>query len=145
MSGDERFLAAMYGTVMRGMPHHHRIAGARYVGDARTQPRYRLFAVDGEYPLMVESLERGGAIDVQVFSLTSAIWRAKVDREPDGLYEAAVLLQDGRTVAVMLGDAAWAEARDGVQDITSYGGWAAYLASRSSGSRTDAAPTEAPE
>ncbi len=129
MTGQEpRFEAAMYGTVMRGQPHHHRIDGAEYLRDARTAPRYRLLTVAGEYPLMVEAadLATGGAIAVQVFSLTQSIWRGKVDREPDGLVEGEVLLDDGTTVAIMLGDPDWIAGRDDVEDITALGGWAAF-------------------
>jgi gamma-glutamylcyclotransferase (GGCT)/AIG2-like uncharacterized protein YtfP len=125
-----RFEAAMYGTVMRGMEHHQRIDGAEYLREARTAPRYRLLTVGGAYPLMVEDEEAGGAIAVQVFSLTQSIWRGKVDREPEGLLEGEVELNDGSTVAIMLGDAAWIAGRDDVQDITSHGGWAAFVAAK---------------
>jgi allophanate hydrolase len=127
MADEQRFEAAMYGTVMRGMPHHDRIAGAEYLGDARTVPAYRLLTVGGDYPLLLPDSEDGAAIDVQVFSLTSGIWRGKVDAEPTGLVEGEVELEDGRTVAVMLGDPEFVAARDDVEDITAYGGWRAYV------------------
>ncbi|HEX4804305.1 MAG TPA: gamma-glutamylcyclotransferase [Conexibacter sp.] len=129
---EPRFEAAMYGTVMRGQPHHHRIDGAEYLRDGRTAPRYRLLTVGGEYPLMVEAAGEaaGGSIAVQVFSLTQSIWRGKVDREPEGLLEGEVELDDGSTVAIMLGDPAWLAGRDDVEDITSFGGWAAFAAAR---------------
>lgn len=121
------FDAAMYGTVMRGMPHHDRIAGARFQRDGHTAPRYRLLAVDGAYPLMVEDESAGAAIAVQVFRVTDAMWRGKVDREPEGLREGTAVLDDGAKVAVMLGDPDWLAARAEVQDITSFGGWANYV------------------
>ncbi|MEA2402188.1 MAG: allophanate hydrolase [Thermoleophilaceae bacterium] len=126
MAGESRFEAAMYGTVMRGMPHHDRIAGAEYLGDARTLPAYRLLTVGGEYPLLLPDAG-GAAIDVQVFALTASIWRGKVDAEPTGLVEGEVELDDGRTVAIMLGDPDFVAGRDDVEDITAYGGWAAYV------------------
>lgn len=129
-AAEERFEAAMYGTVMRGQPHHHRIDGAEFLREARTAPRYRLLTVGGEYPLMVEASDgqTGGSIAVQVFSLTQSIWRGKVDREPEGLLEGEVELDDGSTVAIMLGDPEWIAGRDDVEDITSCGGWAAFAA-----------------
>ena len=123
----ESFEAAMYGTVMRGMPHHDRIAGAEYLGDTRTRPEYRLVTVGGQYPLLLADAEAGGAIDVEVFAVTDEMWRGKVDREPEGLREGRAVLEDGREVALMLGDPAWVAARDDVEDITRYGGWRAYL------------------
>ncbi|HEX5146639.1 MAG TPA: gamma-glutamylcyclotransferase [Conexibacter sp.] len=127
-----RFEAAMYGTVMRGQPHHHRIDGAELLRESRTAPRYRLLAVGGEYPLLVEATgaATGGSIAVQVFSLDAPTWRGKVDREPEGLLEGEAELEDGSTVAIMLGDPAWLAGRDDVEDITSYGGWAAFAAAR---------------
>jgi allophanate hydrolase len=129
---EPRFEAAMYGTVMRGQRHHHRIKGAEHLRDARTAPRYRLLTVAGEYPLMVEAASpaTGEAIAVQVFSLTQSIWRSKLDREPEGLLEGEVELEDGSTAAIMLGDPAWLAGRDDVQDITLHGGWAAFVAAR---------------
>lgn len=125
-----RFEAAMYGTVMRGMPHHHRIAGAEYLGDARTRPEYRLVAVGGQYPLLLDAPENGGAITVEVFVVTAEMWQGKVDREPEGLQEGRALLEDGRAVTVMLGDLTWISARDDIEDITRFGGWRAYMGGR---------------
>ncbi|MEA2330131.1 MAG: allophanate hydrolase [Thermoleophilaceae bacterium] len=127
MADEPRFEAAMYGTVMRGMPHHDRIAGSEYLGEARTVPAYRLLTVGGEYPLLVPDAEAGGSIDVQVFALTASIWRGKVDAEPTGLVEGEVALADGRTVAVMLGDPDFVAGRHDVEDITAHGGWRAYV------------------
>lgn len=119
----------MYGTVMRGMPNHDRIAGAQYLGDARTAPHYRLLTVGGQYPLMVRDDADGAAISVQLFLLTAEIWRGKVDCEPSGLVEGELELDDGRTVVVMLGDPAWLADRRDVSDITAHGGWARFVAS----------------
>jgi Gamma-glutamyl cyclotransferase, AIG2-like len=130
MTEEPRFEAAMYGTVMRGMPHHDRIAGARFVGDARTVPSYRLLTLAGEYPLLVRDADRGAAIDVQVFSLTASIWHGKVGAEPTGLVEGEVDLDDGRTVAAMLGDPAFVARRDDLEDITAYRGWRLYVEAR---------------
>ena len=129
------FEAAMYGTVMRGMPDHHRIEGATFLREARTAPRYRLLAVGDAYPLMVPAAAPadGRSITLQIFALTPSIWRGKVDKEPDGLVEGEVELADGTAVAAMLGDPAWLAGRDDVEDITSWGGWAAFVQGRAAG------------
>jgi gamma-glutamylcyclotransferase (GGCT)/AIG2-like uncharacterized protein YtfP len=127
MHDEPHLEAAMYGTVMRGMPHHDRIAGAGFLRDARTAPRYRLWTVGGEYPLMVPDGGAGGAIEVQLFSVPRSTWRSKVELEPEGLLEGEIELDDGRRVAAMLGDPDWSGGRDDVRDITSYGGWRAFV------------------
>jgi len=51
-STGDHFLLFVYGTLMRGGVRHRLLAGQRFLGEARTLPRYALFDL-GEYPGMV--------------------------------------------------------------------------------------------
>lgn len=47
-------LMFLNGGAMRGGPLHHLLAGARFVGVARTAPRYRFFSVGDRFPALAE-------------------------------------------------------------------------------------------
>lgn len=56
----------VYGSLKRGFRHHDQMAGARFLGEARTAARYTL-VIAGEYPALVE----GGttAVSGEVFAV----------------------------------------------------------------------------
>jgi gamma-glutamylaminecyclotransferase len=51
----------LYGTLKRGQKNHRLLAGQRFVGDAATEPRYRLYDL-GPYPGMVTDATNGSAV-----------------------------------------------------------------------------------
>jgi gamma-glutamylaminecyclotransferase len=55
----------VYGTLKRGGENHRLLAGQRFVGEARTEPAFRLYQLDG-YPGMVAAT--GG------LSITGELW-----------------------------------------------------------------------
>jgi gamma-glutamylcyclotransferase (GGCT)/AIG2-like uncharacterized protein YtfP len=57
----------VYGTLMRGEPAHALLGDARFVGAARTEPRYALVLLDG-YPGLVEGGDT--AIAGELYELT---------------------------------------------------------------------------
>lgn len=60
-------LAFVYGSLKRGFALHHLLQSQLFLGDAVTQPRYRLFDL-GEYPGLVEWPE-GLAIRGEVYQV----------------------------------------------------------------------------
>ena len=78
----------------------------------------------------LSSLETTGPWDSsQPDEVPDEVWPGIRDSEPPGLYRGPVVLEDGRQVDGMLGEAGLiSDPR--VRDITTFGGWRAYLAGR---------------
>jgi gamma-glutamylcyclotransferase (GGCT)/AIG2-like uncharacterized protein YtfP len=71
------------GTAMSGQKDHHAIAGATFVGPARTAPRHRFFAVRDEFPGLLPVDEGGLSIDGELYEVDEVLdiadlggWRA---------------------------------------------------------------------
>lgn len=122
------------GTVMRGQPDHANLQGARFVREARTAPRYRLYSIDDRYPAMMGADDGlGVSVTGEIYEVPRAVW-PDIDRtEPPGLYRGDVELDDGVIVLGMLGDPDLI-AEQGC-DISTWGDWREYRASRPSGER----------
>jgi gamma-glutamylcyclotransferase (GGCT)/AIG2-like uncharacterized protein YtfP len=123
-------LALFYGTFMRGQPGEANLAGATFVEEVSTAPRYRLYSIRDEHPLLVEVMEGGASIAGQLFDVPDELWAGIFAAEPPGLHVTEIELADGRVVQGMLGEPQYAE-RQGVE-ITDYGGWAAYVTQKGS-------------
>ncbi len=122
-------LVVFNGTVMRGEPAHDNLKGAQFLEAVRTAPCYRLYSIRDRYPAMANCEEAGAAIEGELYEVPDEVWPAIRDKEPPGLYRGAVELEDGRQVDGMLAEAGLIS-DPGVRDITTFGGWRAYLASR---------------
>ena len=124
-------LLAVNGTLMRGLELHGNLlaAGATFVREARTAPVYRLWSIDDRHPAMVRVSAGGAAVAVEVWSVPAGGLAALLVQEPPGLSIGRVRLDDGEEVFGVLGEPARCE---GQREITSYGGWRAYLAARAS-------------
>jgi gamma-glutamylcyclotransferase (GGCT)/AIG2-like uncharacterized protein YtfP len=115
------------GTLMRGLALHGNLAGAEFLGEARTAPRYRLHSIGDRHPGMYELDEGGVAVEGELYEMSDEIWRRVEAGEPPGLYRGPVRLSDGRVVDGILFPRALAEGKH--PDISAHGGWRAYLAS----------------
>lgn len=62
-----------YGTLKRGLCRSHALDGQRFLGEARTQPKYRMFNL-GSYPGMVEAAE-GVSIDGELWEVDAECLR----------------------------------------------------------------------
>jgi hypothetical protein len=103
--------------------------GLRPLGEARTAPRYRLLSVEDRWAALVEDEEAGIHVPGRLFEVSDdERWEALLAGEPPGLLQRPVALEDGRegVTAAFADESAQARARD----ITSYGGFVAYLAAR---------------
>jgi|688.fasta_scaffold197005_1 hypothetical protein len=127
---DDHVDSVIYGTTLRGLPNHHRIAGCELLRSGHTAANYRMVTPDGSYPLLIEDGTAGAAFPCEIYRIPRATWDAKVAAEPPGLVVGEIALDDGSTVIGMLADPAWLATLDGVTDISAHGGWAAYAATR---------------
>jgi len=114
------------GTLMRGLALHENLAGAEFLGAARTAPRYRLHSIGDRHPGMYEVDEGGVAVEGELYKMSDEVWRRVEAGEPPGLYRGPVRLSDGRVVDGILYPRALAEGKH--PDISAHGGWRAYLA-----------------
>ncbi len=121
-------LVAVNGTLMRGLALNPNMleAGATFVREAMTAPEYRLWSIHDDYPAMVRVGDGTGArVALEVWSVPRGGLGKLFMAEPAGLTLGKVRLDDGSTVVGLLGEPAVAM---GQREITSYGGWRAYLA-----------------
>jgi allophanate hydrolase len=123
---------AVVGAHLSGMPLHWQLTsrGARPVAVTRTAAAYRLFAMAGTNPpkpALVRDDTTGAAIDVEVYELSAAAFGSFVAEVPPPLAIGTVTLADGSSVK---GFVAEPRATAGATEITAWGSWRAWLASR---------------
>jgi len=130
------FSLAVAGAHLSGEPLNHQLTsrGGRLVRTCRTAARYRLFALPGTTPpkpglVRVPDGQAigGAAIEVEVWSLGPAELGAFVAGIPAPLGVGKIELEDGSQVMGFLCESYAAE---GAQDISSFGGWRAFLRAR---------------
>jgi len=117
------------GTLMRGLALHGNLEGAEFLGEVRTAPIYRLYSIGDRHPGMFETPHGGVSISGELYRMTAEVWRRVAAGEPPGLFRGEVVLEDGRRVSGILYPRELAEA--GHRDISSYGGWRAYVTASS--------------
>jgi len=61
----------VYGSLKRGFSNHSLLVGQRFVATARTQPRFKLYAL-GDFPGMVEATEGARSIEGEIWAVDSA-------------------------------------------------------------------------
>ena len=122
-------MLAVNGTLMRGLALNPNMidAGATFVREATTAATYRLWSIEDRHPAMVRVAHGGAAIAVEVWAVPPEGLAAILLREPPGLSIGKVQLADGEEVLGVLGEPLLCE---GMKEITSYGGWRAYIAGR---------------
>ncbi len=126
---EDRISIAVVGAHMSGLPLNNQLTelGGRLESAGRTAPVYRLYALPGgppHRPGMVRTMEGGGAIELEVWSLPTEKVGAFVARIPAPLGLGTVALADGSGV---LGFLCEGHAIAGARDITALGGWRAYV------------------
>lgn len=124
---------AVVGAHLSGMPLNRELLerAGRFIRACHTAPRYRLYALPGTVPPkpgLQKVSKDGAALAVEVWELSPAAFGDFVSRIPAPLGIGTLTLDDGEQVKGFLCEAcALADA----QDITHFGGWRAYMASRS--------------
>ena len=132
-------LLAVNGTLMRGLELNANLieAGATFVRETRTAPIYRLWSIDDRHPAMIRVAEGGADAAVGGAAIALEVWSVPPEglasillKEPPGLCIGKIRLEDGTETLGVLGEPALCE---GQREITRYGGWRAYVASRERG------------
>ena len=118
------------GTLMRGLSLHHNLEGAEFLGAYRTARQYRLHSIDDVHPGMFEVDEGGVSVAGEFYRMSEEIWKKVEAGEPPNLYCGPVLLEDGRSVNGILYPRALAEGK--FLDISEYGDWRVYMATKKS-------------
>jgi len=126
---EDRVPVAVVGAHMSGLPLNGQLLelGGRLEKATRTAPVYRFYALPGgppHRPGLVRVAEGGGAIELEVWSLPASRIGALLRQIPAPLGLGTVSLADGMSVPGFLCEA---HATSAAKDITSLGGWRAYL------------------
>jgi len=119
---------AVVGAHLKDMPLHWQLTSrdARFVTEAKTAPAYRLYAMADSVPpkpALVHSGE-GATIALEIYELDMAAFGSFVAEVPPPLAIGTVTLEDGSLVK---GFVAEPRAIANAEDITSLGGWRAYM------------------
>ena len=127
---------AVCGAHMEGLPLNHQLTsrGGRLVGKCNTTADYRLYRVPGagsipDRPGLVRVPEGGTAIALEVWELPEDTVGSFVNAVPPPLGFGKVQLEDGTRVFGFLCESI---ALLPEEEITSHGGWRAWMQSRSS-------------
>ncbi|MDA0673028.1 MAG: glutamyl-tRNA amidotransferase, partial [Cyanobacteria bacterium] len=102
----ETLKLAVNGTLMRGLALNPNLVnvGATFNCETETEPAYRLWSIDDQYPAMVRVAEGGGAIAVEVWDVPLAGLGVILMQEPPGLAIGKVKLADGEVVLGVIGE-----------------------------------------
>ncbi|KPL66870.1 allophanate hydrolase [Erythrobacter sp. SG61-1L] len=122
---------AVVGAHLHGMPLHFQLEerNARLVRKAKTAPAYRLYAMETTPPkpaLIHVGEADGSALELEIYEMDYASFGSFVEEVPAPLAIGTVTLDDGSEVK---GFVAEPRAMEGSKDVTSFGGWRAYIAS----------------
>lgn len=119
------------GAHLEGLALHWQLAdrGATLRERTRTAPVYRMFAMPAEGPVpprpaLVRDDDAGASIEVEIWELEPAAFGDFVAKIPGPLGIGKVLLEDGGEVPGFIAEP---RAIDEAEEITSFGGWRAWM------------------
>jgi gamma-glutamylcyclotransferase (GGCT)/AIG2-like uncharacterized protein YtfP len=124
-------LLAVNGTLMRGLELNPNLlaVNATFVREAATEPAYRLWSINDRHPGMIRVSSGGVAVALEVWSVPADGLASILLKEPPGLSIGKVRLEDGTEVLGVLAEPVLCESQ---KEITSFGGWRAYMARKDS-------------
>ena len=128
MKSKNSLILAVNGTLMRGLELENNLkaVSAIFIKESQTEKAYRLFSINDKYPAMVKAA-KGSAIDVELYEISEQGMQEVLSKEPEGLTIKEITLIDGSKVQGVVGLPFIIENR---KEITNYGGWRNYLASK---------------
>lgn len=120
---------AVCGAHMSGLPLNHQLTsrGGEFLRAACTAPAYRLFALDEKRPGLVRVANGGASLALEVWRLPETEAGSFLAGIPSPLGLGRVILDDGSETCGFLCEAC---AAAGKPDITTHGGWRAWLKAR---------------
>jgi allophanate hydrolase len=128
---DDGYDLVVVGAHLTGQPLHHQLTerAARLVASTTTAPTYRLFALSTTPPKpgLVHDPDGGGPVEVEVWRLAPEAFASFVDEVPRPLAIGTVELADGSAVNGFVCEPG---ALSDAIEITQFGGWRPWLASR---------------
>lgn len=117
------------GSALRGQPDHGNLGKAKFIKEVKTRPIYRLHAAEkGWHPAIYEAAEGGISIPGEEYELTLQEFANLAASEPPHMYPDDVVMENGETLTAFLYPRELIE-KYNWDDISQYGGWAAYKAS----------------
>lgn len=123
-SGLKRFF--IYGSALQSQQDHKNIQSAKFIKEAFTRPRYKMYSVEnGAHPAIYEIESGGIAIPGEVYALSLQQYKNLIAAKPMDFYEGKVVLEDGEVISAVLYPRELVEKHNWL-DISHYGGWAAY-------------------
>jgi allophanate hydrolase len=128
---DGEIAVAVAGAHLSGQPLNAelRALSARLLQSTKTAPDYRLYALSTRPPkpgLLRVDAGKGAGIEVEIWAMPAGAFGRFVASVPQPLSIGTVTLSDGSQVKGFLAEAS---ATHGARDISSFGGWRAFLAS----------------
>ncbi len=115
------------GTLMRGQQLHANLTGARFIGEGRTLPCYRIHTIGDVHPGMYRDDDSGFRVPGELYDVPDDLLQRIEDLEPPGLYIGEVDLEGIGHVRGVLFPQHLAVDHP---EITRFGGWRGYLAAR---------------
>lgn len=113
------------GTLMRGLALHDNLEGAEFLGEAATEPVYRMYSIGDLHPGMFEVNHAGVSVKGELYLVPDDVWARIEAGEPPNLYRGEVKLADGRRPFGILYPQELAEGQ--YRDISDYRDWRAYI------------------
>jgi len=101
--------------------------GAEFVREDATVPAYRLYSINDRHPAMVRVATGGVSVALEIWAVPPQGLASILLKEPPGLSIGKVSLQSGAETLGVLGEPILCE---GMREITEFGGWRAYTASK---------------
>ncbi|MER6826533.1 MULTISPECIES: gamma-glutamylcyclotransferase [unclassified Streptosporangium] len=117
------------GQAMSGGSLNTALSGAVFVGPVETAPRYRFYSVRDEFPGLYPVTSDGHVVPGELYEVSYRILREHLlPNEPEELELSVIELSDGSgSLSMRMRDESLT--LPGVTDISTAGGWRAYLAS----------------
>ncbi len=129
----DEVLLAVVGAHLSGMALNQELTtlGGRFIEDVRTTPDYRLFALEASEPARPGLLRvaggEGAPIEAEIWALSHEAFGIFVASVPAPLSIGTLRFDNGSQCKGFLVEA---EATRNARDISSLGGWRAYIASK---------------